>query len=98
MRYASGEAKPRQQDRAVAARAKRIYDDIQTADFEARGILALIGDIMEGTAHLDDLRENVAKDRPGLNAILAQLELDGVQQVREIIAQARPRTPKRLSW
>jgi hypothetical protein len=98
MRYANGEVKPSLQDRRRAARARDIRNEIQEADFWVRGIGALTQDAMEVVSELDDHRDKLAKGDPAKNTLLAQLELDAVQQIREIIADVGPRSGRRLSW
>ena len=97
MRYASGEVRPRLQDRKVTGRAKEIYDDVRLHDFEARGLMALAGDVMEGMAELDATRKRLAKDDPALNTLLAQIELDAAVAVRDIVNSVH-RPTRRLSW
>lgn len=95
MRYANGEAKPRRQRRAVAARAGDFYDDVQMANFEWQGVRALTAEVMEGMADLNALRKRLAKDDPALNTLLAQFQLDAAEQARDVIRDVRP---KWLSW
>ena len=97
MRYANGEVKPRKQDAAVTAAAKEVYDRIRLADFEARGIMALSADVMEGLAELDAHRKKLAGDDPALNALLTPFEIEAAMEAREIIREVR-QPVRRLSW
>jgi len=97
MRYASGEVKPRSEDRAVTARAKKFYDKVREADFQARGIIALTADVMDGMADLDAHRKKLAQDDPGLNTLLAQMELTAADQVGDIIRGVH-KPVRRMSW
>lgn len=98
MRYANGEVRPRVQDRAVVRQAKSIYDDVRLADFEARGLMALRADIAEGLRDLHELAKKLAGDDPGLNAVMAQIFMDAVQDSRDIANSLHRPPARRLSW
>jgi hypothetical protein len=98
MRYATGEVKPRKSDQKVTGQAKKVYDRVRLADFEARGIIALAGDVMEGVSELDEQRKKLAGNDAGLNAVLGQIELEAMNQVTQIVRNVRGKPTRRLEW
>ena len=82
--YATGEVRPQKQDRALAGRAKRVYDDTQLAAMEADAAMALGAHIMEGTAQLDAHRRALAGNDPQLNAVLCEIELSTIRTAQTI--------------
>lgn len=86
MRYTSGEARVVRRDRAVAARAKSIHDEVRLAAFKADGALALAGHVMEGVVALDTHRRMLAGDDPVTTALLADIEQQALFSVKKIQA------------
>lgn len=84
MLFATGEVVPRRGDRAVAAQAKRIYDEVREKDLMARGAFALGADIMAQTAMLWANGKMLAGDDPALGRILGDEFANTVYQARRI--------------
>jgi hypothetical protein len=85
--YATGELRPRREDRALAGRAKQVYDKTRLAAMEADAAMALGAHIMEGTAQLDAHRRMLAGDNEQLNAVLCAIELDTIRVAQTIQRQ-----------
>lgn len=86
MRYMHRDARPARYDRAVAARAKPIHDEVRLSAFKADGALALAGHIMEGVVSLDMHRRMLAGNDPVTNRLLADIEQQALFSVRQIQA------------
>ena len=84
MLFAIGDIAPRKGDRAIAARAKAIYDEVREKDLMARGAFALAADIMDGANALDDKAERMAGDNPRKQRILGEIELNAIRQTMRI--------------
>jgi hypothetical protein len=86
MLYTSGEARVVRRDRAVAARAKPIHDEVRLSAFKADGAMALAGHIMEGVVSLDQHRRMLAGNDPVTNSLLADIEQQALFTVKNIQA------------
>lgn len=84
MLYATGEAPVPRRDRAVAAEAKSIHDEVGTAAFKVAGAVALAGHSMEQLAGLDQHRRMLAQNDPVTNSILADIEQEALMSVKKI--------------
>lgn len=78
---------PARRDREAAARAKVVYDDVRTAGLKVEGAVALGGHIMREIVQLDDTRRDLQGSDPVLNAILADIEMSTVRQVKKVQAE-----------
>lgn len=86
--YATGELRPRRDDREVVGRAKTIYDDVRLAAVKADAAMALGAHLMEGAAQLDAHRRALAGSNEQLNAVLCEIELNTIRQAETIQRQA----------
>lgn len=84
MLYSRGDAQPAKHERAVARRAKQIYDDVRLATFQSDGVLAFGGHAMEGLVSLDNLRMHLAGDDPVLHGLLGEIEANTLTEVVRI--------------
>lgn len=85
--YVTGEVRVSRHDREVAARAKRVYDEVRLSAVKADGAMALGAHIMEGTAQLDAHRRQLAGNNEALNAVLCEIELTTIRQAQTIQRQ-----------
>lgn len=84
MRYVTGEAKPRKEDKAAVARARQIYEQTRVAAYKVDATIALGGHIMEGVLGLDARRQQLAQGDPGTNALLMDVEAETIRQVKKV--------------
>lgn len=84
VRYATGEVKPLKQDRAMAVKAKKVYDEVRITGLKVDGAIALAGHVMEKVSELDAQRRALAGDDPVTNQILVDIELHAMAQVKSI--------------
>lgn len=84
MLWATGEVVARRRDRAVAGRAKRIYDEVREKDLMARGAFALGADIMDQTAMLFAKGKALSGGDPVLSRLLAEEVVNTLDQARHI--------------
>lgn len=84
VRYTTGEVVPRKADKAVAAAAKKVYDETRLAGLKADGAMALAGHIMDGYVMLDQKRQALTDGDPVLNAMLAEIQVAAVRKVKSI--------------
>lgn len=84
IRYASKDVPVPWSDRAVAGRAKTVYDDARLTALKADASLALGAHIMVGVTALDSMRKQLASDDMGLNMLLADVMVNTVRQVSAI--------------
>lgn len=82
--YSKGEIAVPRQERGVAARAKRIYDETRLHAMKADATLALAGHMMEGLTELDGLRKRLSKDDMGLAMTLGEIEAMAVHQLQKV--------------
>jgi hypothetical protein len=82
--YATGQLRARGDERSVAARGKRVYDDVRLSALKADGAFALGAHIMEGITDLDSHRRALAGGNQQLDAVLSAIELDTIRQVQGI--------------
>lgn len=83
-RYTTGEVTPHRADRAVAAQAKALYDQVRIAAFKVDGAFALADHIMQKAVVLDEHRRALAGDDPITNQMLAEIEVAAVRQATNI--------------
>lgn len=84
MPYATGEVRPRGQEKGVARQARQINNRVRVDGFYADATLALGGHIMEGVAGLDAHRRKLAGEDPALNMVLFEIEEEAIHGVRGI--------------
>lgn len=82
MRHVTGQELAPHRDRAVARKAKRVYDEVRLRALQADGALALGAHIMEGVVGFDDLRRELSSGDPITNALLMEVEAETVRQVK----------------
>jgi hypothetical protein len=84
VRYATRETAVPWRDREVAGRARRLYNEVQVADFKAKASFALAASIMQGAVELDQVREQLAGGDPVRSAILADFEAIAFMKAKNI--------------
>jgi hypothetical protein len=89
MKYSTGEVVPPRVERGVAKEAKRIYDRTRIAGFEVDAQVALAGHAMEKIVELDGRRRELAGDDPALNALLCDVELHTVRNIKKTQSRAQ---------
>lgn len=72
-------------DRSIARAERGVVDEVRLAGFRARGALALSTYIGEAVVEADEERRAQARRAgPELNAVLIDIELDGIDQARKV--------------
>lgn len=84
IRWARERAAIPKHDRAVAAEAKKTYDQVRLSDLKVDGAMALASHIMEGLTDLDGQRRLLAQGDQVLDAILTRIEVNAVRAVNKI--------------
>lgn len=84
MLYARGDLTPVRADRAVAGKAKQVFDEVRLTSLKAEGALALAGKIMEGVVELDKHRRALAGEDAVLNMMLTDIEVTAVARASRI--------------
>jgi hypothetical protein len=82
MKYSTGEVVPPRVERGIARQAKRVYDRTRLGGFEVDAQVALAGHAMEKIVELDIRRRELAGNDPGLNALLGDVELHAVRNIK----------------
>jgi hypothetical protein len=88
MKYSTGEVAPPRVERGVARQAKRVYDRTRLGGFEVDAQVALAGHAMEKIIELDTRRRELAGSDPGLNALLGDVELHAVRNIKRTMDRA----------
>lgn len=88
MRYSTGEVMPHRAERGIAKQAKRIYDAARLAGFEADAQAALAGHVMQKVVDIDTARVELAGDNPVLNALLSDVEIHAVRNMKRTMSNA----------
>lgn len=83
-RYSSGGGIASARDRALAKKTREVYDEVRLQGYKIEGAVALAGHAMENVLSLHEHRAELTKGDPGLDAVLLDIELEAVRQVRKI--------------
>lgn len=83
-RMASGELRPRREQKELAQAAKQIVAEVQLAGLKADGTLALAVHIMEQVRDVVAYRRQLVEGDPEMAMILSQFEAQGYRQVQQI--------------
>lgn len=68
----------------VVKKARRLYNEVQIADFKASGAFALAAKVMQGAVELDAVRAQLSQGDPMVSAMLADFEAVAFQKVKNI--------------
>ncbi len=82
--YSQGLLSVPRDDRAVAQRAKSVYDDTRLAAYQVTGMLQVGAHIMTGMVQLDGYRRQLAGDDPFLNDMCLAIEANTLRNVANI--------------
>ena len=86
-RFAKQEMSPRKQDRAVAAAAKLVFDEVRLAALKADGAIGLAGHIMEGMTGLDERRQTLSTGDRANDIMLTEIQIAALRAVKAIQAK-----------
>ena len=93
IRYATGQQKPAKVDRALAAQAKAVMDQVRIGKLKKDGSDALAADIMDGWVSLNRHRQMVATGDPFTDAglmLVGQRALDRAIYILETVYGDEP--------
>jgi hypothetical protein len=82
--YVTGSVVPAVRDRAVARKAKDIYDEVRLAGMKADGAMALAGHIMEGFNTLDSRRRALSNGDPMNDIMLSEIQACAMLKIKQI--------------
>jgi len=84
MAYNRGYLDVPRNEKSVAARAKKVYDDVRVEALKVSGTMMLGAHIMEETKQLDAYRQKLAGDDIGLDMLLTEIEAVTIVKALEL--------------